>query len=119
MAGELHIKANRLNARKSAGPQTVEGNAKVSQNAAKHGLFAQKNVICCEKISDFVNFRQKLLAGPVPSGGVEAMSAGRIVSRLDKAMGELQKLQRMRTWGQAEVEQAIPPLGEAAAYLEG
>ena len=62
MRSELHIKANRLNARKSAGPKTVEGNAKMSQNAAKRGLFAQKHVICCEKMSDFVNFRQKLLA---------------------------------------------------------
>ena len=56
MRSESHIKANRLNAQKSAGPQTVEGNAKMSQNAAKRGLFAQKKVICCEKMSVFVNF---------------------------------------------------------------
>jgi hypothetical protein len=116
----LHIKANRLNAQKSTEPKTVEGNAQVSQNATKHGLFAQKNVISCEKVSDFVNFRQKLLAGPGPAGGVEAIPAERIVSSLDKAMGELQKLQRMRKWEQAEAAtQAIPLLGEAATHLEG
>jgi hypothetical protein len=119
MASEMQIKANRRNARKSAGPQTVEGNAQVSQNATKHGLFAQENVICCEKMSDFVNFRQKLLAGPGPAGGVEAIPAERIVSSLDKAMGELQKLQRMRTWEQAGVGAVELSLGDEAVTHRG
>jgi hypothetical protein len=80
MSTEAQIKANRLNAQKSTGPRTAEGQAVVSQNAVKHGLFAHENVIKCEKQSDFDHFREELLAGLAPVGGVEAMMAERIVS---------------------------------------
>jgi hypothetical protein len=52
----------------------------VAQNAVKHGLFAYENVINCEKQSDFDRFREELVAGLAPAGGVEAMLAERIVS---------------------------------------
>ena len=80
MSTERQIKANRLNARKSTGPKTAEGKAVVAQNAVKHGLFAHENVIKCEKQADFDHFRDELLAGLAPVGGVEAMMAERIVS---------------------------------------
>ncbi|MFC1635486.1 hypothetical protein ACFL5Z_11650 [Planctomycetota bacterium] len=80
MSTESQIKANRLNAQKSTGPKTAEGKAAVSQNAVKHGLFAHENVIRCEKQADFDNFRDELLAGLAPVGGVESMMAERIVS---------------------------------------
>ena len=75
MATQAQIKANRLNARKSTGPKTAEGKAAVAQNAIKHGLFAQENVMECEKQSDFDEFCAELLAGLAPVGGVEAMLA--------------------------------------------
>ena len=80
MATQAQIAANRQNAQKSTGPKTTEGKAVVAQNALKHGLFARENVIKCEKVSDFDAFREKLLDGLAPVGGVEAMLAERIVS---------------------------------------
>jgi hypothetical protein len=80
MATQAQTKANRLNAQKSTGPKTVEGKAAVSQNAVKHGLFAAENVIKCEKQADFDQFRQDLLGGLGPVGGVERMLAERVVS---------------------------------------
>jgi hypothetical protein len=65
-------------------------------------------------MSDYVNFRQKLLEGLAPAGGVEAMPTERIVSSLDKAMGELQKLQRLRKWEQAEAGAVELSLGDEA-----
>ena len=80
MTRNAQIQANRLNAQKSTGPKTTEGKAAVAQNAVKHGLFAQENVIKCENPSDFDHFREELMAGLAPVGGVEAMLAERIVS---------------------------------------
>jgi len=80
MATDAQMQANRLNAQKSTGPKTVEGKAVVAQNATKHGLFAQENVIKCEKQADFDRFHDELLAGLAPMGGVEAMLAERVVS---------------------------------------
>ena len=80
MATQAQMNANRQNAQKSTGPKTAEGKAVVAQNAIKHGLFAQENVIKCEKVSDFNRFREELMAGLAPVGGVEALLAERIVS---------------------------------------
>ncbi len=80
MATQAQIKANRLNAQKSTGPKTAEGRAAVAQNAVKHGLFAQQNVVNCEKVSDFDEFCTALFAGLAPVGAVEMMMADRIVS---------------------------------------
>ena len=80
MTTKAQITANRRNAQKSTGPKTAEGKAAVAQNAVKHGLFAHENVIKCEKVSDFDEFRDELLTGLAPVGGVEAMMAERIVS---------------------------------------
>ena len=40
MASEKQIAANRINARKSCGPRTAAGKARVSRNALRHGLAA-------------------------------------------------------------------------------
>jgi len=45
MTSDKQIEANRRNARKSTGPQTPEGKAKVAQNAVKHGLLAEHILI--------------------------------------------------------------------------
>ena len=37
MCSEAKLTANRLNAKKSTGPRTLEGKAVVAQNALKHG----------------------------------------------------------------------------------
>jgi hypothetical protein len=42
---QKRIEANRRNAKKSTGPRTPEGKARVSQNALKHGLYATKPIL--------------------------------------------------------------------------
>jgi len=45
MTTEAQVAANRLNARKSTGPRTEEGKAKVALNAVTHGLRARGVVL--------------------------------------------------------------------------
>ena len=53
MATDAQIQANRENAKKSTGPRTPEGKARVSKNAFKHGLPAQDSVIPGEDPAKF------------------------------------------------------------------
>ena len=80
MATEAQIKANRLNAQKSTGPKTIEGKAKVSQNATKHGIFCRNNVISDENQDEYEIFCQELLEELNPAGITEEILAYRIVN---------------------------------------
>jgi hypothetical protein len=79
MATDKQIKANRQNAQKSTGPKTAEGKAAVSQNAVKHGLFAE-SVVTGETEAEYAAFRGELLAELDPRGVVELLLAERVVS---------------------------------------
>ena len=79
MSTKAQTKANRQNAKKSTGPQTVEGKDAVSQNAVKHGIFAE-SVIRGEDPADYEAFQDKMLAELNPVGVLESMLADRIVS---------------------------------------
>jgi hypothetical protein len=79
MATTAQILANRNNSRKSTGPKTDEGKAAVSQNAVKHGLFAE-SVIQGENEADYEAFHDQFLAELYPVGAVESMLAERFVS---------------------------------------
>jgi hypothetical protein len=80
MTSEAQILANRLNAQKSTGPRTAEGKAAVSQNAVKHGLFAEQDVITSESQADFELYRQQILDELSPVSPMESMLAERIVT---------------------------------------
>ncbi len=80
MATEAQILANRRNTQKSTGPRTQEGKAAVSQNAVKHGLLAERDVICSESQADFDQYRDQLLAELDPASPMESMLAERIVT---------------------------------------
>ena len=80
MATQSQILANRLNAQKSTGPRTIEGKAAVSQNAVKHGLLAERDVIISESQADFDLYRQQLLDELNPVSPIESMLAERIVT---------------------------------------
>jgi hypothetical protein len=79
MSTEKQINANRKNAQKSTGPKTDEGKAAVSQNAVKHGLFAE-SVIKGENEADYEAFHDEMLAELAPAGAVESAMAERVVS---------------------------------------
>ena len=79
MATIAQIFANRQNSKKSTGPKTAEGKAAVSQNAVKHGLFAE-SVIKGENEADYEVFHDNFLAELAPAGAVELMLAERVVS---------------------------------------
>ena len=79
MATTEQTKANRQNAQKSTGPKTDEGKAAVSQNAVKHGIFAQ-SVIYGENEGDYEAFHSKMFAEIDPVGAVELMLAERAVN---------------------------------------
>jgi hypothetical protein len=79
MATELQILANRLNAQNSTGPRTSQGKAAVSQNAVKHGLFADHDVISLESQADFDLYREQMLDELAPVSPMESMLAERIV----------------------------------------
>jgi hypothetical protein len=73
------IFANQQNAQKSTGPKSDQGKSAVSQNAVKHGLFAE-SVIKGENEADYQAFHDNFLAELAPAGAVEFMLAERIVS---------------------------------------
>jgi hypothetical protein len=79
MASQAQIKANRQNAKKSTGPKTAEGKAAVSQNALKHGLFAD-SVVTGETEAEYAAFHGELLAELDPRGVMELLLAERVVS---------------------------------------
>jgi hypothetical protein len=80
MVSNAKILANRLNALKSTGPRTAEGKAAVSQNAVKHGLLAERDVITSESHADFELYRQQILDELSPVSPMESMLAERIVT---------------------------------------
>ena len=88
MATKAQIDANRENAKKSTGPKTASGKRVVSQNALKHGLFADEAVIRGENHAEYEFHRQALIDEWRPVGPTESMLAERIVSlswRLQRA----------------------------------
>jgi len=80
MISDAKILANRLNAQKSTGPRTIEGKAAVSQNAVKHGLLAERDVISSENTADFDLYRRQLLDELSPVSPMESILAERIVT---------------------------------------
>ena len=55
------LAANRRNARKSTGPRTPEGKARVAQNARKHGLTAQGAIVTAETREAYTTYRNQIL----------------------------------------------------------
>lgn len=79
MATTKQIEANRRNSKKSTGPKTPAGKAKVSSNAVTHGLLAQGVLLPDEDAEAFLVFADDLLADLKPDGAVERLLAEQIV----------------------------------------
>ncbi len=81
---EKQLNANRLNAKKSTGPRTPEGKAKISQNAVKHGLYATRPVITrpalAESRTDYESILGVLSAKLTPHSPLENFLVRRIAN---------------------------------------
>jgi hypothetical protein len=72
------IEANRKNARRSTGPRTPAGKARVAQNALRHGLGAMAPVLPGEDPADWEAHRAGVLLSLRPVGTLEEALACRV-----------------------------------------
>jgi hypothetical protein len=68
---EKQLAARRLNAQKSTGPRTLEGKARSSLNARKHGFFTQTALLFYEAPEDFVALRDSYIDEYQPQSPTE------------------------------------------------
>ena len=80
MTSPKKAEANRRNALKSTGPRTVEGKARASWNATKHGLLSARTLFTYEDAGTFKAFGSRLHADLAPVGELEELLVDRIVS---------------------------------------
>jgi hypothetical protein len=80
VASDAQIRANRLNAQRSTGPQTENGKRAVRYNALKHGLLAEASLLPGEDIALFHRLAEELHAQFEPSGELEQLLVDRITS---------------------------------------
>jgi len=79
MATTAQILANRQNAERSHGRVTVEGKARVSQNATRFGLFSVANFVGHEEQDIFNQFESGYLAELAPDSSLEQTLAREII----------------------------------------
>ena len=79
MATTAQILANRQNAERSHGPVTATGKARVSQNAAKFGLFSVANFVRPEEQNIFNEFETGYIAELAPDSSLEQTLAREII----------------------------------------
>ena len=91
MASRKQIQANRLNARKSTGPQSPEGKQRVAQNRTKHGLAGEHVVLPGEDPSSFDDLLATLNADWDPHSETEAF----LVDTLAFNQWRLRRIARM------------------------
>ena len=66
MASDKQIAANRRNAQKSTGPNTLAGKLKCRSNAFRHGLTAETVVEVFENVEDYHSFEAAIIAHYAP-----------------------------------------------------
>ena len=82
MATQSQIEANRQNAKKSTGPQSLRGKAVARTNALKHGVLAEQVVIPGEDENAFFDLRQRFRDDLQPSGILECELVDQVVATL-------------------------------------
>ena len=80
MTSDKQIEANRRNARKSTGPRTQEGKARVGNNAVKHGLLSHDVLVPGEDREALRELSERLREELEPVGELEDMLVDRIVA---------------------------------------
>ena len=86
-------KANRNNAKKSTGPRTEQGKARVSKNALKHGLLARDTVLPGEDPADFDRQLSALEADIHPANSLEF----ELVRQIADSQWRMRRLTRLET----------------------
>ena len=93
MATRAQIKAHGNNAKKSTGPRTEEGKARVAKNALKHGLLARDTVLPGEDPADFDSQLAALEADIQPANSLEFQ----LVRQIADAQWRMRRLVRLET----------------------
>ena len=89
MVSEKRIEANRRNAQRSTGPRSIDGRARSSMNALRHGITGQVSIMNEEDRGAHDKFVQELIEGLRPEGAVELQFASVIAE-------DFWRLQRIR-----------------------
>ena len=89
MVSEKRIEANRRNAQRSTGPRSIDGRARSSMNALRHGITGQVSIMNEEDRGAHDKFVQELITGLKPEGAVELQFASVIAE-------DFWRLQRIR-----------------------
>ena len=106
MSSPARLAANRANAQRSTGPRTVEGKARSSMNAVKHGLRSRQPLLADEDPAEFHELRDRLVEALAPDGVHEELL-------VDDAVALVWRLQRLH-----RVEVALFSIGAPAPVLE-
>ena len=93
MATRTQIKANGNNAKKSTGPRTEQGKARVAKNALKHGLLARDTVLPGEDPADFDRQLSALEADIQPADSLEF----ELVRQIADSQWRMRRLTRLET----------------------
>src|SRR4051794_19377511 len=117
MATHRQLGANRMNSRRSTGPRTTAGLARVSQNAVKAGLFSRLLVLPSlgESAAEMDAFRAAVVADLSPDGAVEQELADRVAG----IMWRLRRVARYEAAAMAATAGELPPHPEAVTPLTG
>ena len=102
------IRANRKNAKKSTGPRTEDGNARVAKNALKHGLLARDTVLPGEDPTEFDRQLSALEADIQPANSLEF----ELVRQIADSQWRMRRLTRLETGFLAAA------LDETSRYME-
>ncbi len=79
MSTARRMEANRLNAKKSTGPRSIEGKRRSSKNALKHGILVSEPVLQgIERSEDWVAHRSGIFESLSPVGYLEEVLAERV-----------------------------------------
>ena len=82
MVSRQQLEANRVNARRSTGPRTLEGKSRSKMNALTHGLSAKAIVVGDERSEDFEALRDAVIAHYQPSTELAMDAAERYAATL-------------------------------------
>jgi hypothetical protein len=111
MSSRAQIDAHRANARKSIGPRTESGKARVAQNAVRHGLFSRRLILPGDDPKEFGALHDAFYARFKPADSIEAIC----VDRMILASWKMARLQRAEA---IDVELWAEDLTEAEDRME-